>query len=77
MKGNNKISSKRKVYSDTSLLQEIRKISNKHSDFTHKGTRKRKANRLKFRRRKKIITIRVEINEKDTQKRKEKTINEI
>ena len=42
--GCNKSSSKREVYSDsdTSLCQEIRKISNKQPNFTPKGTRKRR-----------------------------------
>ena len=31
-----------KVYSNTSLPQETRKISNKQSNLTPKGTRKRK-----------------------------------
>ena len=38
--GFGKSSSKRKVYSDTSLPQETRKISNKWSNFTPKGTKK-------------------------------------
>ena len=39
-KGFGKSSSKIKVYSDTSLPQETRKISNKWSNFTPKGTKK-------------------------------------
>ena len=39
--GRSKSSSKREVYSNTILPQEIRKISNKQSNFTPKGTRKR------------------------------------
>ena len=38
--GFRKSSSKIKVYSDTSLPQETRKISNKWSNFTPKGTKK-------------------------------------
>ena len=37
--GCNKSSSKREVYSYTSLLQETRKISNKQSNLTPKGAR--------------------------------------
>ena len=40
-----KSSSKREVYSDKSLHQETRKISNKQSNLTPKETRKRKANK--------------------------------
>ena len=38
-------SSKRKVYSNTGLPQETRKISNKPPNLPSKGIRKRKANR--------------------------------
>ena len=40
--GNSKFSSKREVYSDTGLPQETRNISNKQSDLTPKGNRKRR-----------------------------------
>ena len=43
--GFGKSSSKIKVYSDTSLPQETRKISNKWSNFTHKGTKKEDNNK--------------------------------
>ena len=36
-----KRSSKREVYSNTSLLQETRKISDKQPNFTPKATRER------------------------------------
>ena len=39
--GCNKSSSKREAYSTTSLPQETREISNKQSNLTPKGTRKR------------------------------------
>ena len=39
--GCSKSSSKREVYSYTSLPQETRKISNKQSNLTPKGTRER------------------------------------
>ena len=40
--------SKREVYSNTSLPQEIRKISNKQSDIIPKATGERSANRRKY-----------------------------
>ena len=43
--GHSKSSSKREVYSDTSLLQETRKISNKHPKLIPKGARKRRTNK--------------------------------
>ena len=49
-----KSSSKREVYSYTSLPQEIRKISNKQSNLTPKGTRERRTKKPKGSRRKEI-----------------------
>ena len=46
----------RKVYSDKSLLQKI-KISNKKSNFTNKGARKREKTKSKFTGRNEIIKI--------------------
>ena len=43
--GCSKSSSKREVYSKTSLPQETRKISNKQSYLTPKGTRERRTNK--------------------------------
>ena len=43
--GSSKSTSKREVYSDTSLPQETRKISNKLFNLTPKGTRKRRKNK--------------------------------
>ena len=43
--GYSKSSSKREVYSYTSLPQETRKISNKQSNLTPKGTRERRTNK--------------------------------
>ena len=40
-----KSSSKREVYSNTSLPKETRKISNKQSNLTPKGTRERRTNK--------------------------------
>ena len=42
--GSRKSSSKREVYSNTSLPQEIRKISNKQPKLTPKATRERETN---------------------------------
>ena len=61
--GCSKSSSKRKVYSTTILPQETRKTANRQSNFTPKTTRKRR--RKKISRRKQIIKIRAEINEKE------------
>ena len=43
--GCSKSSSKREVYSNTILPQETRKISNKISNLTSKGTRERRTNK--------------------------------
>ena len=43
--GCSKSSSKREVYSNTSLPQETRKISNKQSKLIPKGTRERRTNK--------------------------------
>ena len=40
-----KTSSKREVYSDTSLTQETRKIPNKQPNITPKATRERRTNK--------------------------------
>lgn len=39
--GHSQTNSKRKIYSDTGLTQETKYISNKQSNLTPKGTRKR------------------------------------
>ena len=66
--GCSKSSSKREVYSYTSLPQETRKISNKQSNLTPKGTRERTQTKPKVSRRKEVIKIRAEINEIETRK---------
>ena len=43
--GYSKSSSKREFYSDTSLLQEIRKISSEQPNLTPKATRERRTNK--------------------------------
>ena len=62
--GCSKSSSKREVYSNTVLPQETRNISNKQPNITPKATRERRAKKPKVSRRKEIINIRSEINEK-------------
>ena len=65
--GCSKSSSKREVYSNTILPQEARKMSNRQPHFTLKGTGKRRrttTTKAKISRRKEIINIRAEINEK-------------
>ena len=57
-------SSKREVYSNTILPQEIRKTLNRQPNFTPKTTGKR-TKAPKISRRKEIIKILVEINEKE------------
>ena len=66
--GCSKGSSKREVYSNTILPLETRKISKKQPNLTHKairGRRTKKKNKPKVSRRKEIIKIRSEINEKE------------
>ena len=64
--GCNKSSSKREVYSNTILPQETRKTLNRQPNFTPKTTGKRRTKfKKKISRRKEIIKIRAEINEKE------------
>ena len=63
--GCNKNSSKREVYSNTILPQETRKTSNRQPKFTTKTTGIRKTKSPKINRRKEIIKIWAEINEKE------------
>ena len=58
---------KREVYSSTILPQETRETSNRQPNFTPKTTKKR-TKTPKFSRRKEIIKIRAEINEKEIKK---------
>ena len=67
--GCSKISSKREVYSNTSLPQETRKISNKQPNLMPKATRERRTNKTHSRR-KEIINFRAEINEIETKQTK-------
>ena len=46
--GCSKSGSKREVYNNTILPQEIRKISNKQSNFTPKGTREKNKQNAKL-----------------------------
>ena len=63
--GCSKSSSKREVYSNTILPQETGKISNKQSNLTPKELEKEEQTKPKVSRRKEIIKIRSEINEKE------------
>ena len=60
-----KSSSKKEVYSNTILPQEIRKLANKQPNRTPKAIRERRTKHPKVSRRKEIIKIRSEINEKE------------
>ena len=57
--------SKREVYSNIILPQETRKISNKQPKLTPKAIRERRTKNPKVNRRKEVIKIRSEINEKE------------
>ena len=59
--GYSKSSSKREIFSNTVLPQEIRKIANKQPKFTLKA-RREGTSKPKVSRRIKIIMIRAEIN---------------
>ena len=61
-----KSSSKKEVYSNTILPQETRKTSNRQPDFTPKAMGKRRRKNPKISRRKEIIKIKTEINEKES-----------
>ena len=55
----------REVYSNTILPQEERKISNKQPNLTPKAIRERRRKKNQVSRRKVIIKIRPQINEKE------------
>ena len=63
--GCSKSSSKREVYSNTSLHKETGNISNKQPNLAPKAIRERRTKNPKGSRRKEIINIRSEINEKE------------
>ena len=64
--GCSKSSSKREVYTNTILLQETRKTPSRQSNFTPKATgKKKKQKTLEISRRREIIKIQVEINERE------------
>ena len=60
-----KSSFKREVYSNTILPQETRKTSNRQPNFTPKTTEEKRTKTPKISRRKEIIKIQAEINEKE------------
>ena len=62
--GCSRTSSKREVYSNTILPLETRKTSNREPNFTPKQWEKEEQKNPKISRRKEIIKIRAEINEK-------------
>ena len=63
--GCSKSSSKREVYINTILPQETRNISKKQPNLIPKAIRERRTKKSKVSRRKEIIKIRSEINEKE------------
>ena len=60
--------SNREVHSNTILPQETRNISNKQANLTPKAIKERRTKNSKVSRRKEIIKIRSEINEKEMKK---------
>ena len=70
--GIQKSRAKGKVHSNTSLPQETREKSNKYPNLTLKATIKRRTKNPEVSRRKEIIKIRAEINEKETKETIEK-----
>ena len=70
--GCSKNSSKRKVYSNTILSQERRKITNKQPNFTHKVIREEEKIKPKVSTRKEIMKVRAEINKTEMKKTKER-----
>ena len=63
--GSSKSSSKREIYSNTILPQETRKTSSRQPNFIPKATGKRRRKKNKISRRKEVIKIWAEINEKE------------
>ena len=73
--GFSKSSSKREVYSNTILPQETRKISNKQPNLTPKAIIERRTKKTpKVSRRKEIMKIISEINEKETKETIQRSI---
>ena len=66
--GCSKSSSKREVYSNTNLCQERRKTTNRQPNFTFETTGKRRTKKPKISRRKEIIKIQAERNERNNSK---------
>ena len=63
--GCSKSSYKWEVYSNTILPQETRRTSNRQLNFTPKTTGKKRTKHPKISRRKEIIEVQAEINEKE------------
>ena len=66
--GHSKGSPERKIYSNTSLSQETRKVSNTQPKPIPKGVEKEQQRKPKPSRRREIIKIRAEINELETKR---------
>ena len=66
--GYSKSSSKKEIYSNTILPQQISGISNRQPNLTPKATSGRRTNKPKLSRRKEIIKIRAETNEIEMKK---------
>ena len=66
--GCGKSSSKRKVYSNTRLSQQTKKSLNKQANLHLKQLKREQQTRPKPGRRKEIIKVRAEINEKEIKK---------
>ena len=64
----------REIHSITNLSPEARKISKKQSYATPKGTRKRTTKKPKVSRKKEIIKIRAEINDRETKENNTKDL---
>ena len=65
---------KMEIYSNSTLPQEIRKVTNKQSNVTYEATGERRIKNPKVSRRKEIIQIRTEINEIGMKKARAKII---
>ena len=70
-----KTSHQKKIHSNTGLTQEIRKFSNKQSNFTHKETTERTTNKAKSEQKK--VSNKEHSRNKQNQVQKIQQINEI
>ena len=72
--GHSKSSSKREIHNNIGLHQEARKIPQAQSTFYPKGAREEQQTKPKVSKRKEIIKIRAEINERESNKIKVKSM---